>query len=34
MRQIIALESQGADKFFGEQSLDVVDLMKVDETGK
>lgn len=34
MRQIIALESQGGKDFFGEKSLDMPDLMRVDDTGK
>lgn len=34
MRQIIALESQWAKEFFGEKSLEIEDLMKIDDTGK
>jgi DNA helicase HerA-like ATPase len=34
-RALLALESQGADKFFGEPMLDIADLMQVkDATGK
>lgn len=31
MRQIIVLKSQGASQFFGEKSLDMSDLMRVDD---
>ncbi|RAL56353.1 hypothetical protein BLM37_02435 [Candidatus Gracilibacteria bacterium GN02-873] len=34
MRQIIVLKSQGASQFFGEKSLDMSDLMRVDDEGK
>ncbi len=34
MRNIIALEQQGADKFLGEISFDVQDLVRIDEEGK
>lgn len=30
-RGLLTLEEQGADQFFGEPALDIVDLMKVDE---
>lgn len=33
MRQIIALEQQGAEEFFGEPSFDVDDLLRIDERG-
>jgi len=33
-RKIIELEQQGADKFFGERSFDVDDLMRIDEQGR
>lgn len=33
MRQLIALEEQGADKFFGEKSFEVEDLLRKDENG-
>lgn len=33
-RKIIALEQQGADKFFGERSFDVNDLVRHNEEGK
>lgn len=33
-RKLIALESQGADKFFGERSFDVEDLLHVNGEGK
>ncbi|WP_454917036.1 helicase HerA-like domain-containing protein [Xanthobacter sediminis] len=32
-RQILMLENQGADKFFGEPALDIRDLMRVDRSG-
>jgi DNA helicase HerA-like ATPase len=34
MRNIVALEQQGADKFLGEISFDVSDLCAIDESGK
>lgn len=34
MRKIIEIEEQGADKFFGEESFDVYDLMRRGETGR
>ncbi len=34
MRKLIALEQQGADKFFGEPSFDVQDLCRLDEQGR
>lgn len=34
LRKIIELEQQGAEKFFGELSFDVEDLVRVDENGK
>ena len=34
MRKIVALEQEGADQFFGEQSFDVDDLLRLDENGK
>lgn len=33
LRNLIALEEQGADTFFGEPSFDVDDLMRMDENG-
>lgn len=33
MRKLVALEEQGADKFFGEPSFDVGDLCRLDERG-
>ena len=33
LRNLIALEEQGADEFFGEPSFDVDDLMRLDENG-
>lgn len=33
LRNLIALEEQGADKFFGEPSFDIDDLMRLDENG-
>lgn len=33
LRKIIELEQQGADKFFGERSFEVEDLLKIDENG-
>lgn len=32
-RQLLMLENQGADKFFGEPALDINDLMRVDRSG-
>ena len=34
LRKILELEQQGADKFFGELSFDVSDLMRIDENGR
>lgn len=34
IRKIIEIEEQGADKFFGEKSFDVEDLMRIDEKGR
>ncbi len=34
MRKIIELEQQGAERFFGERSFDVDDLVQVNEDGK
>ncbi|MCO4293301.1 DUF853 domain-containing protein [Solitalea sp. MAHUQ-68] len=34
LRQLIALEEQGADKFFGEKSFDVEDLLRKDDNGR
>ncbi len=34
LRKIIELEQQGADKFFGELSFDVEDLLRIDEKGR
>ncbi|WP_366185039.1 helicase HerA-like domain-containing protein [Flavobacterium ovatum] len=34
LRKIIELEQQGADRFFGEMSFDIDDLMRIDENGK
>lgn len=33
LRKVIELEQQGADKFFGERSFDVEDLLRLDENG-
>lgn len=33
-RQLLQLESQGGDKFFGEPALDLADLMKNDDQGR
>lgn len=33
LRKVIELEQQGADKFFGERSFDVDDLLRLDENG-
>jgi len=33
LRKVVELEQQGAEKFFGEKSFDVEDLLKVDENG-
>lgn len=33
-RKLLALEQQGADKFFGERSFDVDDLCRIDDQGK
>ena len=32
-RQLLVLENQGADKFFGEPALDIADIMRVDRAG-
>lgn len=34
LRKLVELEQQGAEKFFGERSFDVDDLLRVDEQGK
>ncbi|SFC81434.1 helicase HerA-like domain-containing protein [Algibacter pectinivorans] len=34
LRKIIELEQQGADRFFGETSFEVEDLLRVDENGR
>ena len=34
MRRIVELESQGADRFFGERSFEVEDLTRLDENGR
>lgn len=34
IRKIVVLEQQGAEKFFGEPSFDVKDLVRVDEHGR
>lgn len=34
LRKIIELEQQGAEKFFGEMSFDVEDLLRIDEQGR
>jgi len=33
-RQLLQLESQGGDQFFGEPALDINDMMTVDESGR
>ncbi|MDQ8756165.1 DUF853 family protein [Sphingosinicella sp. LHD-64] len=33
-RQLLQLESQGAEMFFGEPALEIADFMRVDETGR
>jgi uncharacterized protein len=33
-RQLLQLESQGGDGFFGEPALDIADMMTVDESGR
>jgi len=33
LRQLLVLENQGADKFFGEPALDIRDLMRTDRSG-
>jgi DNA helicase HerA-like ATPase len=33
-RQLLQLESQGGDRFFGEPALEIGDLLKVDELGR
>ncbi len=32
-RQLLTLEAQGADRFFGEPALEIADLMRTDEAG-
>lgn len=34
LRKIVELEQQGAERFFGERSFDVDDLLRVDEKGR
>lgn len=34
LRQLITLEEQGADKFFGEKSFEVEDLLRKDDNGR
>ncbi|MEM6807258.1 MAG: helicase HerA-like domain-containing protein [Bacteroidota bacterium] len=34
MRKLITVEQQGADRFFGEPSFEVEDLVRIDEEGK
>ena len=34
LRKVIELEQQGADKFFGERSFEVDDLVRIDEQGR
>lgn len=34
LRRVIELEQQGADKFFGEKSFEVDDLVRIDEQGR
>lgn len=34
MRKIVELEQQGAERFFGERSFDIDDLLRLDENGK
>lgn len=33
LRKLVELEQQGADKFFGEKSFEVEDLLRIDENG-
>jgi DNA helicase HerA-like ATPase len=33
LRKVVELEQQGADKFFGEKSFEVNDLLRIDENG-
>jgi DNA helicase HerA-like ATPase len=33
LRKVVELEQQGAEKFFGEKSFDVDDLLRIDENG-
>jgi uncharacterized protein len=33
-RQLLQLDSQGGDKFFGEPALDIADLIQTDESGR
>jgi len=34
LRKVIELETQGAEKFFGEKSFEVADLVRIDQNGK
>ncbi|THH40426.1 helicase HerA-like domain-containing protein [Neolewinella litorea] len=34
MRRVVELEGQGAEKFFGERSFEVEDLLRLDENGR
>jgi DNA helicase HerA-like ATPase len=34
LRKVIELEQQGADKFFGEKSFEVADLVRIDDKGR
>jgi DNA helicase HerA-like ATPase len=34
LRELVAFEDQGADKFFGEPEFDTADLMRVDSSGR
>ncbi len=34
LRKVVELEQQGADKFFGEKSFEVEDLVRIDEQGR
>src|SRR3546814_15380795 len=33
-RQLLSLESQGGDHFFGEPALDIMDMIRCDEQGR
>ena len=33
LRKVVELEQQGAEKFFGEKSFEVNDLLRIDENG-